>query len=1296
MLKHYACLFLLAAAATAAPPLPSSIVLSSSPSPSMFGQLVTITATLTSGATGKVTFYDSTYILGISPITSAQAKLTTSLLPSGVRSLHAHYSGDANYLPSDSLLFNQLVTVIPANGFQQLQQSTQGSAGSSVVVVSADFNGDGKPDVAVLTQSQFPAPGNINILLGKGDGTFQSLPSVPAGLSPQAAAVGDFNGDGIPDLAIYGSSQTFVVLLGNGDGTFRTPIVSTTGLSSVAPFAVGIAVADFNNDGKADAILCDGTGFSVLLGKGDGTFQPPAANTAANPSSVWVADFNNDGKPDLLVNSGPHGQPAVYLGNGDGSFGLPVPIQAPTKITAAAAGDFNTDGKTDVAVVISGALIILLGNGDGTFQQHSVYPSTAAYLATGDFNGDGKMDLVAANNPLGSRTGPFGADIWLANGDGSFQSPVNYVVGATFNVSLPIVTDWNGDGKTDFIVLSNTANATALFEFLGTAMPDLAIAETHTGNFAPSTSGETYTLTVGNAPFAATTGTVTVIDTLPPGITATAIAGSGWNCTLATLTCTRSDSLAPASSYPPITITVSVANNVPGTITNTATVTGLGDVNPANNKATETIILRNSSTSLAASPNPALIGLPVTLTATPTLGSTGQITFFDGISILGISPLIGGQAVLVTRALGSSSHSLYAQFDPDAVSPYAASKSATVTETIIEAPANGFRPTETYSTASWPGPVVIGDFNGDGIADLAIGTRSSVVGILLGNGDGSFRDPMYFSAGYYIQSIAVADLNGDGKADLVVGSTFINGLGGVSVLLGNGDGTFQPYVSYARNIYVNKVAVADFNGDGKPDICFIQDITFGLMLGNGDGSFQQPVYSLLTSAPMNMVVADFNADGKPDLGLAFNPVFSPALTTPVNGTGPFEPQLVVSALSSSLVAGDFNGDGKVDLALDDHVLLGNGDGTFRIGGTYPSSTILAAADVNGDGKTDLIAAFGNSNNTVSIMAGNGDGTFQAPVTILSKGAYFTGAAVGDLNGDGKPDIAVTVGANAWLNILLGGSFTSPLKINLAVWRPSNGTWYVYSPDGPTSSRQWGLPGDIPVTADFNHDLLDYVVWRPPQGNWYIAPSSNPAGSSVRQWGLPGDIPVPGDFDADGITDLALWRPSNGTWYITPGSNPSMPLVHQWGLPGDVPVIADFDADAKPDYVVWRPSNATWYIAISSSGQTFTKQWGLPGDIPVAADFDGDGFADYAVWRPSNGTWYIIPSAHPDAPMTIQWGLPGDIPVPRDYDNDGKADLAVWRPSNGTWYIIPSSAPSAPLTIQWGLPGDVPLYRPPGF
>jgi hypothetical protein len=282
----------------------------------------------------------------------------------------------------------------------------------------------------------------------------------------------------------------------------------------------------------------------------------------------------------------------------------------------------------------------------------------------------------------------------------------------------------------------------------------------------------------------------------------------------------------------------------------------------------------------------------------------------------------------------------------------------------------------------------VGDFNGDGIPDLAVATHTGgvagTVTVLLGNGDGSFQQPLTFAAGNGPNSVAVADFNGDGKLDIV--TTNFASLydrnhpeiveNGVRVLLGNGDGTFQSAQAIAiqpSGSRPNFVVVGDFNSDGKPDLAVAnaESGTLSILLGNGDGTFQ---------AARNYSVG---------LGLV------------------------------SLAVGDFNGDGNLDLVAANRgrltVLLGNGDGTFQQGHNYPVAPhpytlSVAVGDFNRDGILDLVVSDGSG---VGLMLGNGDGTFQPVKTYAAGSGGFL--AVADFNGDGLPDLALSNSATILLN-----------------------------------------------------------------------------------------------------------------------------------------------------------------------------------------------------------------------------------------------------------------------------------------
>jgi hypothetical protein len=675
----------------------------------------------------------------------------------------------------------------------------------------------------------------------------------------------------------------------------------------------GIATADLNSDGKMDMVTLNQSSndVSVLLGNGDGTFQPAVSYSVLNsnlyPLSLTLGDFNGDGKLDIFLASASSSTGAivsvsVLLGNGDGTF----QAQKVTDIVNSNSrimtiGDFNNDGKLDIAFTVpvpqigSSALNVMLGNSDGTFQA-AIMANPGPYgfgaLEVADFNGDGKVDLV---------NGDYGFSVFLGNGDGTFQNPINTPFsseGVWF-----LVADFNGDGKPDIACQATspgTVNVAVLF-----------------GNGDGTFSAPIIT-SLGNSPF----------------------------------------SVSPFVSP--------------------ATADFNGDGKPdllLSNYSQMGVLLGNGDGTFQV--------------VTPFVMPGGSVAAGD----------FNGDGKLDIASASSVGTSGFAS--------------------IAFGNGDGTFQVETYfDVPSGPIFIITGDFTGDGKTDLletVVQKLDTILYVLPGNGNGTFQPaiagPIAPGCGS-VETLATpcpvvaGDLNGDGKLDVVTTAIPSEGTACpscpniVSVFLGNGDGTFQPVVSYDGG--GESVILGDFSGNGAPDI-----VTSGsILFNNGNGTFGFPTALPVSGTP---AVGDFNNDGKLDLALAAGTSVEILLG---NGDGTFGAavQYPTAGGSAMVVVADFNGDGNLDLATANStfnsvsILLGKGDGTFGASTNYPvpaSAIFIGAADLNGDGKLDLAVLNGVD---VSVLAGNGDGTFQPAVNFGTSGSVaFT---IADLNGDGSPDIAV--------------------------------------------------------------------------------------------------------------------------------------------------------------------------------------------------------------------------------------------------------------------------------------------------
>jgi uncharacterized repeat protein (TIGR01451 family) len=551
----------------------------------------------------------------------------------------------------------------PANlravDFAAAKSYSVGSTPSGITV--GDFNGDGKPDIAVADGQ------NVSILLGNGDGTFQAAANYSTGNSPSAIAIGDFNGDGKLDLAAFeptmnGGTGSVSILLGNGDGTFQS--VKTLMLGAAGLF---MAVGDFNLDKKSDLAIGNSANLYIYIGNGDGTFQAAKQSSTFEPDCLGLvaADFSGDSKPDLALISSEGIQ--ILLGVGDGTFtkGAVVTATVGSFGSVIAAVDLRHVGKMDLLVMMNYStpcifnidcnnliteVAVFLGNGDGSFQSEQAVAGAAVQTTSsgrtgfyvgspivGDFNGDGKLDLAYHQTSVSTPANP-SLRFLVGQGDGSF-SPTDWDLTLPGGIG-PITQDLNGDKLTDLIGAGASNDVNVWLNTSPTSGTDLAVISHFSTQTVTAGKNVTFTVDVVNLGPQAATG-VTFTDTLPNStnfVSATATTGS---CVQAHGIVSCSVGALASGSESKVSIVVTTA--AIATTTNSMSVTGNEtDPNPGNNIATQTInILAAADFSLAAASTTLITqtGAQVTdgLTLAVQNGFSGQVNLSCAVN--GPTPL---------------------------------------------------------------------------------------------------------------------------------------------------------------------------------------------------------------------------------------------------------------------------------------------------------------------------------------------------------------------------------------------------------------------------------------------------------------------------------------------------------------------------------------------------------------------------------------------------------------------------------------------------------------------------------
>ena len=1204
-----------------------------------------------------------------------------------------------------------------------------------------DFNGDGIPDLALTLQTA----DEVAILFGNGDGTFATpivSPYLGAG-GIVGVATADFNGDGIPDLAVSlieigtTSQGAVLVLLGNGDGTFKV------GQESEAVYqAQNIAVGDFNGDGNPDLAVTSpsqNTGVAtVLLGNGDGTFSPAAAPpTVGNgPNFAAVGDFNGSGVSDLAVANQASNTVAVFLMGMSASAmasGVSVVGGGTHQVEASYPGD-STHGSsvsptTPLTVPPQLTTLTLTANASNIqYGQPVTFTATLSPYTAYGHSSDGETiafynydDSTGASSELGTGTLASGvatlttttlsggghsiSAIYESDGYLATSSAVSvgvvveattltlavspsapYVVGQSVTLTATLSPYMVGSHSTDgeqisFVVEPSTGSDIAGTGTLASGVATFTVTSLPPGpdTFVARFQGDPYFGVSQSIPVMVTAGATTLSLTVSPPNTA--VAGQP-----VTLTATLNPFAAGGYSTDGETVTFTATPyggtqvNLTGTLSGgvaTVTTTSLqassyygynfnssygGDAHFAgassNNVNQYTIGLASPVLTLAVNPLNSTFGGPATMTATLSGGDAAAtngetISFYnisDGANLsIGTGTLASGVATLTTSSLPAGIDSLSAVYAGDANNFRANSNVA------VESVARTGQAATSVALAVTSGGVAV--------TTVAQGTPVTLTATVTSAGG-----PVTPGTITFCDAIAATGPCTSQTA-LGVAQLTLSGTAAITVRLGIGSHGLQAVFNGTPTAAPAGSALAPLTVTGR----YATEVVFGTPSSSPTGVYDF-VVSVQAVAPETIPFPSGTVQAVEQD--ASNTVLASAPVFPSNfkiGTNRLYPSLVVGSKPFAMAAGDFNNDGTPDLAVANSgdntvsVLLGKGDGTFQTQVTYPTGSgpySIAVGDFNGDGFPDLAVA-NFSDNTISILLGKGDGTFQAQKTYATGGAPNSVAA-GDFNGDGNLDLAVANNTDGTVSILLGqGDGTFQAQQTFATG------------SGPTSIAvsDFNLDGalDLAVT-NYNDDTVSVLLGNG-DGTFAAqvtyATGKNPISVAIYD----GVNLAVTDF---GDANLSLLQ-GNGDGTFQP--DVAFPFPNSGGMDAVVPFNLSGQGFGRDLVVANSTQNTILFLQAGGSNAKFTGVGTVDGGLGpvslVVADFNGDGIEDLAALDNTSGLVSVLlnsPTQQVDVPYGMQVNSPpGTVDVEVVYSGDSD-----YQPSSSVPHAL--TTPALPTTL----------------